>query len=146
MHSPGQSSAASITSSNRSSAKEAKPAAPSGFPTEEANILSPSRTYAKPSGIIVNTSGAISAHNPSPVHKSWSIQTLMVRSISFLRYNGNMPQYNYRCSNGHLYEEFRPILEEQRKKNCPECNAELKQRYSPPGIQLNGHGFYRNTR
>ena len=70
MHSPGHSSAASITSSSLSSEKDAKPDAPSGFPTDEANILSPSLTYAKPSGIIVNTSGAISAQSPSPVHKS----------------------------------------------------------------------------
>lgn len=57
-----------------------------------------------------------------------------------------MPQYNYRCSNGHLYEEVRSILEDQKQKYCPECNAELKQAYTPPGIQFNGHGFYRNSK
>jgi putative FmdB family regulatory protein len=108
--------------------------------------LSPSRTYAKPSGIIVNTSGAISAHRPSPVHKSWSIQTLTIGSIPSLRYNGNMPQYNYRCSNGHTHEEFRSILEDRKIDVCPECNATLKQIYSPPMIELKGSGFYRNSK
>jgi putative FmdB family regulatory protein len=56
-----------------------------------------------------------------------------------------MPQYNYRCPNGHTYEEVRSILEDQKTKDCPECGASLKQSYSPPGIQFRGHGFYRNT-
>jgi len=57
-----------------------------------------------------------------------------------------MPQYNYRCSNGHTHEEVRSILEDQKQKYCPECNAELKQSYTPPGIQFHGHGFYRNSK
>ena len=77
MHSPGQSSAASTTSPRRFSAKEAKPLAPSGLPRSLEYIFPFSWTYANPSSSMMNTSGAISAHRPSPVHKSWSIQTFI---------------------------------------------------------------------
>jgi putative FmdB family regulatory protein len=57
-----------------------------------------------------------------------------------------MPQYDYKCSNGHPYSEFRSILEEISSPNCSVCNATLKQIYSPPMIELKGSGFYRNSK
>src|SRR6266545_403700 len=38
-------------------------------------------TYARPSSSRVKTSGAISSHSPSPVQRSWSIQTFMVLGV-----------------------------------------------------------------
>lgn len=57
-----------------------------------------------------------------------------------------MPQYDYKCSNGHYYSENRSILEDSKVDICPDCNAPLKQIYSPPMIELKGSGFYRNSR
>jgi putative FmdB family regulatory protein len=57
-----------------------------------------------------------------------------------------MPQYDYKCSNDHIYTEFRSILENSKTDVCPECNATLKQIYSPPMIELKGSGFYRNSK
>src|SRR5690606_12524027 len=51
----------------------ARPSAPPG----SENTLSPSLTYARPSSSRVNTSGAISSQRPSPVQRSWYIQTFM---------------------------------------------------------------------
>lgn len=57
-----------------------------------------------------------------------------------------MAIYDYVCSNGHNYTEMRSIKEDQKITKCPECEAELKQVYSVPMMQLKGGGFYRNTR
>ena len=57
-----------------------------------------------------------------------------------------MPTYQYRCENGHLYEETRGIKEEQKVYACPECHEHITQVYSVPGVQLKGGGFYRNSR
>jgi len=45
--------------------------------------LSPSFTYASPSSSSVKTEGAIYSQSPSPVQRSWSIQTFigMVRLL-----------------------------------------------------------------
>jgi putative FmdB family regulatory protein len=57
-----------------------------------------------------------------------------------------MPTYQYKCLNGHEFEETRKINEDQKIKLCSECGHVLKQVYSSPGIQLKGGGFYRNNR
>jgi putative FmdB family regulatory protein len=55
-----------------------------------------------------------------------------------------MAQYDYKCSDGHLYTETRGMTEEQRQKDCPECGKELRRVYagSSPAIQFKGSGFY----
>src|SRR5205085_591045 len=73
MHSPGHSSADSITASSCPSGMLARPSAPPG----SLKTFEPSFTYARPSSSRVNTSGAISSQSPSPVQRSWSIHTFM---------------------------------------------------------------------
>ena len=99
MHSPGHSSAASITSSINASGNRAVPRAPSTLcecvPSIAAHVQSSrssssgarskitdvpkcffsSLTTHNPSDRATKTSGQISSQMPSPVHKSWSIQT-----------------------------------------------------------------------
>lgn len=57
-----------------------------------------------------------------------------------------MPTYKYKCLGGHDVEETRGIRENQKTICCPICGDALKQVYSPPLIQLNGTGFYRNLK
>jgi putative FmdB family regulatory protein len=55
-----------------------------------------------------------------------------------------MPQYDYKCEDGHKYTENRSISEEQKQTTCPECGKNLVRVYagSSPAIQFKSGGFY----
>lgn len=57
-----------------------------------------------------------------------------------------MPIYQYKCLSGHEVEETRGINDPQKIICCPICGDAIKRVYSPPGIELKGGGFYKNSR
>jgi putative FmdB family regulatory protein len=53
-----------------------------------------------------------------------------------------MPTYEYRCANGHLFEEFQSIVAEP-VKICPQCGAAVERLISAgSGLIFKGSGFY----
>lgn len=56
-----------------------------------------------------------------------------------------MATYQYTCPECPvLYEVTRSIHDEENTPKCPECQKDMKRRYSTPTINLVGRGFYRN--
>ena len=55
-----------------------------------------------------------------------------------------MPEYEYKCVEGHWYKEQRSIHAPQSIKICPKCGHDLKPAYGPVTINLVGKGFYSN--
>lgn len=55
-----------------------------------------------------------------------------------------MPTYEYRCPNGHEFEEFfRTISSAQAELKCPTCGAVAERRVSGgAGLLFKGSGFY----
>lgn len=55
-----------------------------------------------------------------------------------------MPTYEYRCPNGHEFEEFfRTISSAQAELQCPTCGATAQRRVSGgSGLLFKGSGFY----
>lgn len=55
-----------------------------------------------------------------------------------------MPTYDYRCENGHRFEEFQSILAEPIRV-CPVCGANAERLISGgTGLIFKGSGFYIN--
>jgi putative FmdB family regulatory protein len=53
-----------------------------------------------------------------------------------------MPTYEYRCENGHLFEDFQSIVAEP-VKICPQCGAPVERLISAgSGLIFKGSGFY----
>src|SRR5688572_30953800 len=53
-----------------------------------------------------------------------------------------MPTYEYRCSNGHQFEQFQRMSEEPLKV-CPQCGAPAERLLSAgAGLLFKGSGFY----
>jgi putative FmdB family regulatory protein len=54
-----------------------------------------------------------------------------------------MPTYEYRCPNGHDFEQFSKISESQSALPCPVCGAQAERRISGgAGLLFKGSGFY----
>lgn len=54
-----------------------------------------------------------------------------------------MPLYEYRCPNGHDFEQFfRSIGTASSQAECPVCGAIGERRLSPAGLVFKGSGFY----
>lgn len=55
-----------------------------------------------------------------------------------------MPTYEYRCPNGHEFEEFfRTISSAQAELSCPTCGAAAQRKVSGgSGLLFKGSGFY----
>ena len=53
-----------------------------------------------------------------------------------------MPTYEYKCVNGHYFEEFQSI-NDQPISTCPECGQETsRQMGGGSGLMFKGSGFY----
>jgi putative FmdB family regulatory protein len=52
-----------------------------------------------------------------------------------------MPIYEYRCSNGHVFEVFRSISDEPLSE-CEECGAPVERVFHPVAVHYKGSGFY----
>lgn len=53
-----------------------------------------------------------------------------------------MPTYDYRCPNGHVFEEFQSMKAEA-KAVCPQCGQEAtRQIGAGGGLMFKGSGFY----
>lgn len=53
-----------------------------------------------------------------------------------------MPTYEYRCANGHHFEQFQRMSEEP-VRQCPECGAPAERQLSAgAGLLFKGSGFY----
>ena len=52
-----------------------------------------------------------------------------------------MPIYEYRCRNGHDFEVFQSMSEEQVSR-CPECAAPVERLFRPVAVHFKGKGFY----
>lgn len=54
-----------------------------------------------------------------------------------------MPTYEYRCSNGHLFEKTFPRITSQRHAKCPKCGKRAQRLISGgAGVHFKGSGFY----
>src|SRR5512141_1138628 len=54
-----------------------------------------------------------------------------------------MPLYEYRCPNGHDFEQFfRSIGTASSEAECPVCGTVGERRLSPAGLVFKGSGFY----
>src|SRR5512132_2460503 len=54
-----------------------------------------------------------------------------------------MPTYEYRCPNGHDFEQFSKISESQSALPCPVCGAQAERLISGgAGLLFKGSGFY----
>lgn len=52
-----------------------------------------------------------------------------------------MPTYEYRCSNGHHFEQFQRMTEPPVEK-CPTCGAAAERMLSAGALLFKGSGFY----
>lgn len=52
-----------------------------------------------------------------------------------------MPIYEYRCSNGHTFEELQSINDEP-VQGCQECGAPVERVLHPVAVHFKGSGFY----
>lgn len=53
-----------------------------------------------------------------------------------------MPTYEYRCANGHAFEQFQRMSEDP-IDTCPQCGAPAERLLSPgAGLLFKGSGFY----
>ena len=53
----------------------------------------------------------------------------------------SMPIYEYRCTNGHKFEEMQRISDEP-IQNCNVCQAPVERVFHPVAIHFKGSGFY----
>ena len=54
-----------------------------------------------------------------------------------------MPTYEFRCANGHTFDEFHKISDAPRTATCPVCGAEAVRAISGgAGLVFKGSGFY----
>lgn len=52
-----------------------------------------------------------------------------------------MPTYTYKCEDGHKYEEYRGLNEDQKVHECPTCNKPLKRVFDSTPVQFKGSGW-----
>jgi len=52
-----------------------------------------------------------------------------------------MPIYEYRCSNGHLFEVFQSMSDDP-VSACQECGAPVERVFHPIAVHFKGSGFY----
>ncbi len=52
-----------------------------------------------------------------------------------------MPIYEYRCANGHEFEEFQNMSDDP-VTECPQCGAEVERVFNPIAVHFKGSGFY----
>jgi putative FmdB family regulatory protein len=54
-----------------------------------------------------------------------------------------MPTYEFRCANGHAFDEFHKISDAPQTATCPTCGAEATRAISGgAGLVFKGSGFY----
>ena len=54
-----------------------------------------------------------------------------------------MPTYEFRCANGHVFDEFHKISEAPSTATCPTCGATAERAISGgAGLVFKGSGFY----
>ena len=54
-----------------------------------------------------------------------------------------MPLYEYVCPDGHEVERLLPMRRSDDPGPCPECDGELRRRFSRVAVKLQGWGFSR---
>jgi putative FmdB family regulatory protein len=52
-----------------------------------------------------------------------------------------MPIYEYRCENGHEFEEIQSMSDDP-VTACPECGAPVERVFHPVAVHFKGSGFY----
>ena len=52
-----------------------------------------------------------------------------------------MPTYEYRCTNGHIFEVFQAMADDPIAE-CETCGAPVERVYHPPAVHYKGSGFY----
>jgi putative FmdB family regulatory protein len=52
-----------------------------------------------------------------------------------------MPIYEYRCDNGHTFEEMQRMTDEP-LTSCPTCEAPVARVFHPVAVHFKGSGFY----
>jgi putative FmdB family regulatory protein len=52
-----------------------------------------------------------------------------------------MPIYEYRCDNGHTFEEMQRMTDEP-LSSCPTCGAPVARVFHPVAVHFKGSGFY----
>jgi putative FmdB family regulatory protein len=52
-----------------------------------------------------------------------------------------MPVYEYRCDNGHTFEEMQRMTDEP-LTTCPTCGARVERVFHPVAVHFKGSGFY----
>jgi putative FmdB family regulatory protein len=52
-----------------------------------------------------------------------------------------MPIYEYRCDNGHTFEEMQRMTDEP-LTTCPTCGARVERVFHPVAVHFKGSGFY----
>jgi putative FmdB family regulatory protein len=52
-----------------------------------------------------------------------------------------MPTYEYRCTNGHLFEVFQAMADDPIAE-CEVCGEPVERVYHPPAVHYKGSGFY----
>lgn len=52
-----------------------------------------------------------------------------------------MPTYEYRCTNGHVFEVFQAMADDPISE-CEVCGAPVERVYHPPAVHYKGSGFY----
>ena len=53
-----------------------------------------------------------------------------------------MPLYEYRCSRGHITEQYASIEQRRLYIDCPKCDRMATRRFHAPAIHFKGAGFY----
>lgn len=54
-----------------------------------------------------------------------------------------MPIYEFRCSRGHVFEDFVFTIKPRRAKRvCPRCGCKARKVMSAPNFHFSGSGFY----
>src|SRR3954470_6709405 len=52
-----------------------------------------------------------------------------------------MPIYEYKCSNGHVFEAFQSMSDDP-LTTCEECKAPVERVFHPVAVHFKGSGFY----
>jgi putative FmdB family regulatory protein len=52
-----------------------------------------------------------------------------------------MPIYEYRCENGHQFEDFQAMSDDP-VATCQECGAPVERVFHPVAVHFKGSGFY----
>ncbi len=53
-----------------------------------------------------------------------------------------MPNYEFKCSQGHCWVKYRSIADRDDSGHCPECTREGARVFTPVAIIFKGPGFY----